>query len=62
MQCDFTVPKKPFEKQIIEDIYAKELAQFNTQRVMLLELSHYLEKYPHFHYTPAHMPYSHIFD
>lgn len=45
MHTDFTIPIKPFEKNVIEEIYTKELAQFNTQRVMLLELSHYLEKY-----------------
>jgi hypothetical protein len=38
--------KKDFEPTVIDEIYEKELAEVNTQRVMLLELSHYLEKYP----------------
>eukprot|EP00026_Physarum_polycephalum_P000742 Phypoly_transcript_00743.p1 GENE.Phypoly_transcript_00743~~Phypoly_transcript_00743.p1 ORF type:complete len:1358 (+),score=249.61 Phypoly_transcript_00743:43-4116(+) len=43
--ADFTLPKKDFEAKVIDEIYEKELAQVNTQRVMMLELSHYLENY-----------------
>jgi hypothetical protein len=41
---------KPFDPQIIETIYTKELAEksFNISRIMLLELSRYLEQYPQF--------------
>lgn len=45
IESDFTAPKKDFDSNIIDEIYGKELAEVNTQRVMMLELSHYLEKY-----------------
>lgn len=48
-----TVPvtkRKAFDAQIIEDIYYQELQEYNISRVMLLELSHYLEKYPALYY------------
>lgn len=38
---------KPFDPKIIEDIYTKELKPNDLQRMMLLEVSHYLEKYAH---------------
>jgi len=38
---------RPYDPRIIEDIYFKELKpkQFELQRIMLLEVSHYLENY-----------------
>jgi hypothetical protein len=41
-----SLPRKPFESNIIEDIYSKELSQRRAAKIMLLELSNYLEKYP----------------
>jgi len=38
--------QKPFDPQVVEDIYAQELTvPLASQRIMLLELSHYLEAY-----------------
>jgi hypothetical protein len=40
--------RKPFDPKIIEHIYTNEIVKtdFNSERIMLLEVSHYLEKYP----------------
>lgn len=41
---------KAFDPKIIEDIYYQQLVaqdDFNTSKIMLLELSLYLEKYPY---------------
>jgi len=52
LSLDYWAPKstrklKPFDAQIVEDIYYKELGpkSYSISRVMLLELSLYLEKY-----------------
>eukprot|EP01103_Thecamoeba_quadrilineata_P002733 TRINITY_DN1262_c0_g2_i1.p1 TRINITY_DN1262_c0_g2~~TRINITY_DN1262_c0_g2_i1.p1 ORF type:complete len:1382 (+),score=283.84 TRINITY_DN1262_c0_g2_i1:49-4194(+) len=50
---------KPFDAQIIEDIYYKELQNLNTPRVMLLELSHYLEDYLWPSYHPENSTFAH---
>lgn len=36
--------RKPFNAGIIDELYTKEILTSNIQRIMLLELSHYLEK------------------
>jgi len=38
--------KKPFSADLIEEIYKSDLQSKQNNKVMLLELSNYLEKYP----------------
>ncbi len=35
---------KPFNAQLVSDIYSKELQKFDPHKLMILEFSHYLEK------------------
>eukprot|EP01116_Phalansterium_solitarium_P021731 TRINITY_DN6889_c0_g2_i1.p1 TRINITY_DN6889_c0_g2~~TRINITY_DN6889_c0_g2_i1.p1 ORF type:complete len:1438 (-),score=611.74 TRINITY_DN6889_c0_g2_i1:257-4549(-) len=52
--------RKPFDAQIIEDIYKKELLRFNLQRVVLLEVSHYLENYLWKYFDPVTATRAHL--
>ncbi len=38
-------PTRPFDPSVVEDIYRDELRELALPRIMLLELSHYLEAY-----------------
>lgn len=44
---------KPFNSQLVSDIYLKELQKFDPHKLMILEFSHYLEKYDLL--TPNHL-------
>jgi intron-binding protein aquarius len=54
---------KPFDPQVIETIYNQELAgkSFNVSRIMLLELSRYLEHYLWPNWSPEKSTHAYLF-
>jgi len=57
-----SVPKKPYDQNIIDHIYMKELAgtNFSSKRIMLLEFSQYLENYLWKYFDPDNYKNPHI--